>query len=482
MLAFSQFLAFSMTLFCVLNVDAIHGERANIRESLTQEEDLITCPENWDLFREEKTCFSRPDVAEVASHDAAQKHCRFQGGYLATATDPEISFFSENYYGSLGSNTNGTSEIHFWMNYVMIHDNRNSSYWNVAQEPVDQQQPAQLPTGLFPASVPNHLSEKSMVCLQLSFTYSLQNNMEPWPWTWKAADCNQKVPYMCEKPAINPCIDRLGNIVAEGEQFSPKSHNDPCVKCRCDQGSPSICSSAACAKPVCEIFRPDKNECCKYDCLDSDGNVYIPTNDDISTSVYLGDNMRWVLTMVTSFLLLGMMLFMVYRMRQKRLAYLRYRVRQLQESQLDFEPGSGPPPPSVDDIDHGFFREPPPPYSYLKADAFPRELPPPYQPSCGSGPRRLNFERASQRSDEVSLLRNSMAGSVPASPASEQTSAPVFLTPPESPNAESTAHSPLVSAATTPMESTATTPGTANTSIVSFLSDPLISPSRNTAV
>lgn len=38
----------------------------------------------------------------------------------------------------------------------------------------------------------------------------------------------------------------------------------------------------------------------------------------------MSENMRWVLTMITSFLLLGMMLFMVYRMRQKRIAYLRY--------------------------------------------------------------------------------------------------------------------------------------------------------------
>ena len=55
----------------------------------------------------------------------------------------------------------------------------------------------------------------------------------------------------------------------------------------------------------------------------------------ILCTVDVTDNMRWVLTMLTSFILLGMMLFMVYRMRQKRMAYLRYSKLRLNHSSCD---------------------------------------------------------------------------------------------------------------------------------------------------
>ncbi|XP_071849983.1 integral membrane protein DGCR2/IDD-like isoform X2 [Apostichopus japonicus] len=478
----SIYSSFAVVICATSFIHAVHGNPSSIRDAFTQ--DVISCPENWDLFIQDKICLSRPSEAEVQTHDVAQKICRRQGGYLATATDPQIEFISQNY--AVNPNQN-RSEMNFWMNYVMIHNNRNSSTWNVAQEPVDEQQPEQLPSGLLPTSVPKNLSDSSVICLQLLFKYN-RNKVDR---EWKPSNCNQRVPYMCEKPASGHCIDRLGNMVAEGEQFSPRSRNDPCIRCHCYQGTASICSSASCGKPICDAYIPDANECCKYDCVDSNGNIYIPKKDgDELPPVYLGDSMRWVLTMITSFLLLGMMLFMVYRMRQKRLAYLRYRVRQLQESQMDFEPGSGPPVPSVDDLDGGFFREPPPPYSFFNDDPLHKDSPPPYQHHCNNQSRRLMLDRSSRRSDEVSLLRHSATGSVPASPASDQASASVFITPTETPNNTSpddnlpltAAHASCVSAATTPVESATSTPLNANTSMTSFLGDPMTSPGRNTAV
>lgn len=144
------------------------------------------------MFIQDKICLSRPSEAEVQTHDVAQKICRRQGGYLATATDPQIEFISQNY--AVNPNQN-RSEMNFWMNYVMIHNNRNSSTWNVAQEPVDEQQPEQLPSGLLPTSVPKNLSDSSVICLQLLFKYN-RNKVDR---EWKPSNCNQRVPYMCEK-------------------------------------------------------------------------------------------------------------------------------------------------------------------------------------------------------------------------------------------------------------------------------------------
>lgn len=154
---------------------------------------MLSCPEDWDLFEEEKTCLSRPTQSEVNTRDSAQNMCRLQGGYLATATNPQMEFLSRNYAVNPFKNK---TDVKFWMSYIMIHSVHNSSGWNVVLEKTDQHQPDHLP-GLFPTSVPKNLSDKSVVCLQLHFHYNSRNQLGPLEWV--TADCSQRVPFMCQK-------------------------------------------------------------------------------------------------------------------------------------------------------------------------------------------------------------------------------------------------------------------------------------------
>ena len=75
----------------------------------------------------------------------------------------------------------------------------------------------------------------------------------------------------CSAPT-EPCIDRKGNTVGEGESYKPRGY-DTCMQCKCQNGERSMCVQTQCAQPRCKNYMPDPDVCCTYHCLDDDGNT-----------------------------------------------------------------------------------------------------------------------------------------------------------------------------------------------------------------
>lgn len=64
------------------------------------------------------------------------------------------------------------------------------------------------------------------------------------------------------------CVDIKDQVVNEGYYFTPKG-DDPCLSCTCHDGEPEMCVAALCERPQgCLHFRKDPKECCKFTCLD----------------------------------------------------------------------------------------------------------------------------------------------------------------------------------------------------------------------
>ncbi|XP_069135221.1 uncharacterized protein [Argopecten irradians] len=184
------------------------------------------------------------------------------------------------------------------------------------------------------------------------------------------------------------CTDYKGNIIQDGKTFQPTK--DMCQTCRCDNGFPIMCHSVKCAPPTTPCnWKPLIDQCCKFECPETnvigggdnsvnstkpvDNEVDEASSDSITT---LG--LRLVASTVTSFLVLALLLFMVHRLRQRRLmiAMRRYQDNHLEQME-DAEDRVIPEywlqcPP---------YEDPPPPYTPPKPDPriTPREAPPPYE-------------------------------------------------------------------------------------------------------
>lgn len=364
------------------------------------------CPPGWEFYEGSATCFQVVD--DKVTHAEAQERCAFNGGNLATVTDEELDFVIKKHTWQVDSP--------WWMGYI-IQRKTNSSDWTLASDggAIGSRRGANTKIPM-PTGMPPNLEHPDQLCVALD----VQSVVLFYLWQWQLHPCDRRAAYLCSRGASQPCIDRKGNPVGEGQDYQPQNH-DPCMHCKCQNGERSMCVQTQCAQPRCRNYTPDPDVCCMYDCPDDDNNN-TPQGIDVT------DNMRWVLTMLTSFILLGMMLFMVYRMRQKRMAYLRYRAQQMREgSYMDFEPGSGPPPPpNLDDIDGGGYREPPPPYSFFKVD-LPKECPPPYEPSPTIFPhppdvnRNHDHRSSDVHGEETALL----ASGTPSEPATPDPAVPV---------------------------------------------------------
>ncbi|KAK7895249.1 hypothetical protein WMY93_020574 [Mugilogobius chulae] len=161
------------------------------------------------------------------------------------------------------------------------------------------------------------------------------------------------------------------NVVNEGYYFTPKG-DDPCLSCTCHDGEPEMCVAALCERPQgCQHFRKDPKECCKFTCLDPDGNSLFDS---------MASGMRLIVSCISSFLILSLLLFMVHRLRQRR----RERIETLIGGNLHhFNLGR-----RVPGFDYGpdwafHFQEPPPPYAAYKYPDIPHpdDPPPPYEAS-----------------------------------------------------------------------------------------------------
>ncbi|XP_046380538.1 uncharacterized protein LOC124151893 [Haliotis rufescens] len=189
------------------------------------------------------------------------------------------------------------------------------------------------------------------------------------------------------------CFDWKGNKVENGAKFIP-NNEDPCMKCTCHNGFTIMCQDVVCHPPENKCLKLIKveEECCEYQCLDPPrSNPDLPgmDNSTIGNGGTVEDDsitnlgLRLVASTVTSFLVLALLLFMVHRLRQRRLllAMRRFeaqsRRQQLEESDSD---------PYIPDTYFGMiecppYEDPPPPYSSPKPNPhiMPGEAPPPYE-------------------------------------------------------------------------------------------------------
>ncbi|XP_071476821.1 integral membrane protein DGCR2/IDD-like [Diadema antillarum] len=416
------------------------------------------CPKGWYLYPGTNSCFGTPQRAyRSLKHTAAQESCRAEGGALATVSRQELEHVMKRQRPRLDARNH---TLVLWVGYVLVRvegndpEGRNGSNsiitWQVrTEEATTGPEPLLDNSANIPTSVPEELKRERVVCIQLKLVYVDGILARSY---WNLARCNDSVPFICKKGASQSCYDWKNRLIPEGQSFTPPGR-DSCTVCTCLQGVPNICSIANCAPPACQNYQPKPDKCCQYTCLDN-GDPNMPPNGGDSSDAIMSENMRWVLTMITSFLLLIMMLFMVYRMRQKRIAYLRYQVQQLRDGQEgEFEPGSGPPPaPAVDEADGHIFREPPPPYSFFK-DNNCIEMPPPYhvqqntaQRICRQDVNHNRDSRGSDQPDNVMLL----TGSEPTTP-SDISTISTLASPPPYNHCQSVESAPMTPPESTPM-------------------------------
>ncbi|CAG2103953.1 unnamed protein product [Medioppia subpectinata] len=204
--------------------------------------------------------------------------------------------------------------------------------------------------------------------------------------------------------SVDMCFNDKGEIVKQGEQYFPLG-SDICTQCTCQNGRPEMCISVLCSPPhQCRQFHAVNGKCCEFVCLDGD---FSGANKLFNTSIIRGnggDNrthgsvatnnlgLRLIASTITSFLILALLLFMIHRLRQRRLLLM---IRRLQTRRLEQVNGL-----SADNNPHmgylssqncydqydfgGSFNEPPPPYTFWKPPEHyipPGEAPPPYDDS-----------------------------------------------------------------------------------------------------
>lgn len=191
------------------------------------------------------------------------------------------------------------------------------------------------------------------------------------------------------------CTDWEGRSVVDGMQFNPKKE-DPCYVCRCNNGQSTMCSTVSCGAPNCKYWQQIPGQCCQFECLDTEppdfkmngreNNTSSPpsgpdSSGTISDSTMTDLGLRLAASTVTTFLILALLLFLLHRLRQKRLrmALRRYSHRRHDPDDSDnvsYSPdffGLQCPPP---------YEDPPPPYSPPKprhGHVHGPDQPPPYE-------------------------------------------------------------------------------------------------------
>lgn len=176
-------------------------------------------------------------------------------------------------------------------------------------------------------------------------------------------------------------MDRRGTPVEHGDRYTPEG-KDPCEQCTCQRGRPDSCSITSCYPPAhChQPYLRGSGECCDYACNGT--TLGSPDGADVQSATTLG--LRMVASTVASFLIVALLLFMIHRLRKRRLLVMIRRLNgcraaaSLEEAclarQLALEEqGVG--------FLGGFCPDPPPPYTFWKPpEAYvpPGEAPPPY--------------------------------------------------------------------------------------------------------
>lgn len=341
------------------------------------------CPSGWHHYEKTASCYKV--YLKNENYWQAVDTCQKVNGSLATfVTSEELQFILKIEVDFDDKVCERRDQCKFWVGYQYVITNRSHTLegrWEVAYK--GSMQVFLPPEGLkkFGETSP---SQDNVFCAQLQ-RFQIKSMNEQGLHSWHAESCYKKFPFLCKRRQT--CVDIKDNVVNEGYYFTPKG-DDPCLSCTCHDGEPEMCVAALCERPQsCIHFRKDPKECCKFTCLDPDGSgLFNP----------LASGIRLIVSCISSFLILSLLLFMVHRLRQKR----RERIETLIGDNLhhfnlrrrvpgfEYGPGafgSGLTPLHLSDGEGVafHFQEPPPPYvAYKYPDIHhPDDPPPPYEAS-----------------------------------------------------------------------------------------------------
>ncbi|XP_044631393.2 integral membrane protein DGCR2/IDD isoform X1 [Equus asinus] len=340
------------------------------------------CPTGWHHYEGTASCY-RVYLSGENYWDAAQTCQRVNGSLATFSTDQELRFVLAQEWDQPERSFAWQDQHKLWVGYQYVVTGRNRSLegrWEVAFKGSSE---VFLPPDPIFASA---MSESDNVfCAQLQcfhFPTLRHHDLH----SWHAENCYEKSSFLCKRSQT--CVDIKDNVVDEGFYFTPKG-DDPCLSCTCHGGEPEMCVAALCERPQgCQQYRKDPKECCKFMCLDPDGNSLFDS---------MASGMRLIVSCISSFLILSLLLFMVHRLRQRR----RERIESLIGANLhhfnlgrripgfDYGPdgfGTGLTPLHLSDDGEGgtfHFHDPPPPYTAYKYPDIdqPDDPPPPYEAS-----------------------------------------------------------------------------------------------------
>lgn len=389
------------------------------------------CPTGWHHYAGTASCY-RVYLNSENYWDAVQK-CQQANGSLATfTTDQELRFILAEEWELEEQPVSHKDQRRFWVGYQYMVTNRSRSslqgQWEVAYKSSSTE--VFLPPEKVTFFGMTISEQENVLCAQLQCSHfpSLRHHGLH---SWYAENCNEKSAFLCKRSQT--CVDIKDNVVDEGKYFTPKG-NDPCLSCTCHKGEPEMCVAALCERPQgCQHFEKDPKECCKFTCLDPGGSSIFDS---------MASGMRLIVSCISSFLILSLLLFMVHRLRQRR----RERIESLIGGNLhhlnlarggmpgfDYGPdslGSGLTPLHLSDDGEGgafHFHDPPPPYTAYKYPDIqhPDEPPPPYEVSINPDSMLCvshdgNHEQVMEPSGQLSLAEGT---------AGEQTVAANFTLP-----------------------------------------------------
>ncbi|XP_051973795.1 integral membrane protein DGCR2/IDD-like isoform X1 [Xyrauchen texanus] len=410
------------------------------------------CPSGWHHYEKTASCYKVYLRSE--NYWQAVETCQKVNGSLATfGTNEELQFVLKIEVDFDEKVCERKDQCKFWVGYQYVITSQNHSLegrWEVAYK--GSMQVFLPPEGLVNFGEANP-TQGNVFCAQLQ-RFQIKSMNERGLHSWHAENCYKKFPFLCKRRQT--CVDINDNVMNEGYYFTPKG-DDPCLSCMCHEGEPEMCVAALCERPQgCQHFRKDPKECCKFTCLDpgqtcvdikdnvvNEGYYFTPKGDDpcLSCTCHEGEpemcvaalcerpqgcqhfrkdpkecckftcldpdgnslfdsmasGMRLIVSCISSFLILSLLLFMVHRLRQRR----RERIETLIGGNLhhfnlgrrvpgfDYGPdtfGTGLTPLHLSDDGEGgafHFQEPPPPYAAYKYPDIhhPEDPPPPYEAS-----------------------------------------------------------------------------------------------------
>lgn len=182
-------------------------------------------------------------------------------------------------------------------------------------------------------------------------------------------------------PLPSGCVDRRGSPVEHGDRYTPEG-KDPCEQCTCQRGRPDSCSITSCYPPAhChQPYLRGSGECCDYACNGT--TLGSPDGTDVQSATTLG--LRMVASTVASFLIVALLLFMIHRLRKRRLLVMIRRLNGCRAA-ASLEEACLARQLALEEQGVGFLGafcpDPPPPYTFWKPpEAYvpPGEAPPPY--------------------------------------------------------------------------------------------------------